>query len=462
MIAIETVKLPEFGCEELQPTIPLEVYRARLKAVHGRMAAAGIDVLFVYADREHFANICYLTGFDPRFEEAVLMLDRGGKNLLITGNECMGFLPDAGLGIKAELFQDFSLMGQQRDGSRPLREIVSGFGIKSGTKVGCVGWKYYDPKLTGDPVYTSDLPAYLVDLLRELAGDRQHVTNATGLFLDVASGLRVKDIEPEQLALFEYAAVKTSLGVRAVVGHFREGVREDELEKYLESAGLPLSCHRMVRFGENAKRGLGSPTSNRAKIGDAFTTAIGIVGSLTARAGYIAKGPEDVGAGSREFYGKLAANYFDVVTAWYEALRVGVAAGDVHAAVEGRRDKSLYDLCVNPGHYLHLEEWSNSPFARGSTVKLASGMAIQMDIIPMSKGPWCCSNVEDGVVLADEKLRRELAERFPGMWGRVQARRAFMREKIGIALDESVLPLSNTPAYLAPYALSMEGVFVKR
>jgi hypothetical protein len=28
----------------------------------------------VYADREHFANMAYLTGFDPRFEEALLIL----------------------------------------------------------------------------------------------------------------------------------------------------------------------------------------------------------------------------------------------------------------------------------------------------------------------------------------------------------------------------------------------------
>ena len=30
--------------------------------------------LVVYGDREHFANLAYLTGFDPRFEEAVLIV----------------------------------------------------------------------------------------------------------------------------------------------------------------------------------------------------------------------------------------------------------------------------------------------------------------------------------------------------------------------------------------------------
>ena len=35
---------------------------------------AGLDAFVVYADREHFANMAYLTGFEPRFEEALLLL----------------------------------------------------------------------------------------------------------------------------------------------------------------------------------------------------------------------------------------------------------------------------------------------------------------------------------------------------------------------------------------------------
>lgn len=33
-----------------------------------RASAEGYDALLVYVDREHFANLAYLTGFDPRFE----------------------------------------------------------------------------------------------------------------------------------------------------------------------------------------------------------------------------------------------------------------------------------------------------------------------------------------------------------------------------------------------------------
>jgi len=35
--------------------------------------------LVVYADREHSATISWLTGFDPRFEEAILVIDMADR-----------------------------------------------------------------------------------------------------------------------------------------------------------------------------------------------------------------------------------------------------------------------------------------------------------------------------------------------------------------------------------------------
>ena len=48
--------------------------------------------LVVYGDREHFANIAYLTGFDPRFEEALLIFPSSGTPLLVVGNECEAYV----------------------------------------------------------------------------------------------------------------------------------------------------------------------------------------------------------------------------------------------------------------------------------------------------------------------------------------------------------------------------------
>lgn len=46
-----------------------------------------LDVLMIYADREHGANFAYLTGFEPRFEEAVLVLHADGNVYFLLGKK---------------------------------------------------------------------------------------------------------------------------------------------------------------------------------------------------------------------------------------------------------------------------------------------------------------------------------------------------------------------------------------
>src|SRR5581483_8207465 len=87
------VALPEFGLPTPQPTIPPEIYHQRIMQLTERAQVAGYNVMLVYADREHFANLAYLTGYDPRFEEALLIINlySGAKPLLLVGNEGMGY-----------------------------------------------------------------------------------------------------------------------------------------------------------------------------------------------------------------------------------------------------------------------------------------------------------------------------------------------------------------------------------
>lgn len=460
MSHIAEIQLPDFGREETRPEIPVQVYQKRFEKVLDRMEQARIDILVVYGDREHSANIAYLTGFDPRFEEAALLLAASGERLLLVGNECMGYLPDSKLVPNVELFQEFSLPGQARSESRTVRTIFEEFGIGIGKRTGCVGWKDFHGELIEGAQCAIELPAYLVDCLRLLVGDPSLVFNANSILMGVKNGLRILN-EPEQLAFFEHAAGITSSGVLALLRHIQEGVEERELERHLDSQGLPLSCHRMISFGEKARRGLSSASNNAAARGDIFTTAFGVAGALNCRAGSVAKNASDLPEELTEFFPRFVANYFDVVATWYESVRVGTTGGQVFAAVESMRDEKLYQFAVNPGHYIHLDEWVNSPFSEDSDVKLQSGMALQMDIIPVSNGPFCYANAEDGIVLADAELRDALSGRYPAMWKRIQSRREFMLETIGIQLDESVLPLSNMPGWLPPYALNLDQAMVR-
>src|SRR5258706_1026730 len=136
MSVLRAIELPDFGRAARRPELPPALYTQRLRAAAARAAGAGLDCLVVYADREHSASLAYLTGFDPRFEEALLLLGAVGRKRLLVGNECSGYLPDAELGIAWELFQDFSLPGQIRDASRPLAAILSGFGIGPSSRGG--------------------------------------------------------------------------------------------------------------------------------------------------------------------------------------------------------------------------------------------------------------------------------------------------------------------------------------
>jgi hypothetical protein len=80
-------------------------------------------------------------------------------------------------------------------------------------------------------------------------------------------------------------------------------------------------------------------------------------------------------------------------------------------------------------------------------------MALQVDIIPATGTEYFTTNIEDGIALADAALRKSFAEKYPDAWHRIQERRRFMSEKLGIELHPDVLPFSNIPAYLPPFLL---------
>ena len=131
-------------------------------------------------------------------------------------------------------------------------------------------------------------------------------------------------------------------------------------------------------------------------------------------------------------------------------------AGELHAIIERHLGDPFFGIFLNPGHLIGLDEWIHSPIAPGSRVELRSGMAFQVDVIPATGTPWFTTNIEGGVALADATLRADLAARHPAMWARIQARRTFMDEALGIELHPDVLPFSNIPAWLPPFLLGSE------
>ena len=441
MARLTKVELPDFGMPDSMPELPPAIYAGRLARVRERAETSGYDRLVVYADREHSASMWYLTGFDPRFEEAILMIGSRGDPALVVGNESHAMAGSAPLPVRRHLFQDFSLPSQPRDRSRSLAEIFGDEGIARGTRVGVVGWKTY-----GSPS-KSDMPSFIIDELRRIAEPGGTVENATGLFIDAADGLRVIN-EVEQLACFEWAACQTSQGVRNLIFGLRPGLTEMEAARLLEWNGAPLSCHLMLTAGPRARFGLLSPNDRRIERGDPFTTAFGIWGALNCRAGFVAAEARDLPAGATDYIERLVAPYFEAVGEWYGALRIGVTGGALHDIVRRHLGDPFFGIFLNAGHQLHLDEWVNSPVGPGSRIELRSGMALQVDIIPATGTDYFTTNIEDGVALADDSLRRAFAARYPAAWRRIEQRRRFMTDVLGIELHPDLLPFSNIPAWL--------------
>lgn len=438
--------LPDFGMPDASPELPPSLYRTRLAALRERVAGRGLDCLVVYADREHSANLAWLTGFDPRFEEALLVVGPAGEPAILVGNECHGMAGAAPLAMRRHRFQDLSLPGQPRDRSLPLGEILAEEGIGPGRRVGLAGWKTYGDRRS------SDVPSYIVDELRRLTGDDGIVENATDLFIDAADGLRVIN-EVDQLALLEYAACQTSNGVRRLLFGLRPGLTEREAVRLLDWNGAPLSCHLMLTAGSRATLGLLSPGDRAIERGDRFTVAFGIWGALNCRAGFVVADEDELPAGIGDYVDRLVAPYFEAVAAWYGALRIGQTGGALFEIIDRHLGDPFFGIFLNPGHQIQLDEWVNSPIARGSTIELRSGMAFQVDIIPATGTDWFTTNIEDGVALADASLRAAFEAAHPAAWARIQARRGFMADALGIELHPDVLPFSNLPAYLPPYLL---------
>jgi hypothetical protein len=441
------IDLPDFGMPGEEPVIPPSLYAARLERTRARADARGYDRVVVYADREHSANLAWLTGFDPRFEEALLVVAPDDPPAILAGNECLGMAAAAPLPMRAVLFQDFSLPGQPRGRSAPLGTILGDEGIRPGSRIGVVGWKTFADRST------LEVPAYLAEELRRLVGPVGLVENATDMLIDPVDGLRTVN-EVEQLAAFEWAACQVSQGVRRVLFGLRPGMSEREAVALLGWGGTPLSCHLMLSSGPRASLGLLSPSDRRIEGGDRFTVAYGIWGGLTCRAGFVVADAAELPTGIADYVDRLVAPYVEAVGAWYGALRVGQAGGALQEIVDRRLGDPFFGIGLNPGHLISLDEWVESPVRPGSAIPLRSGMAMQVDIIPATGTPYFTTNIEDGIALADAGLRAELAARFPDAWARIEARRRFMAGALGIDLHPDVLPFSNLPAYLPPFLLA--------
>jgi Xaa-Pro aminopeptidase len=459
-IRLVETDLPEFGVPETRPEISRELYAERLARLFDRADKAGLETLAVYADREHFANMAYLMEFEPRFEEALLVLSRHRKPVIFAGPENTGRAGAAKLDADVVTYPPFGLLGQDRAGTPALADLFRAERIATGGAVGVIGWKYFGPVESPTPEIWLEVPSYIADTLREVVGKNGRVVNATALLMHASQGLRAIN-EIDQLAQFEFSACHVSEALKRVIFGLRPGMREFEVAALLRPIGLPFSCHPMLSSGERAAFGLESPSDKVIARGEPFTVAYGVLGALSSRAGWVVDSAAELPSTVADYLERLAAPYFACAAEWYETVGIGVTGGEIDALVRRHLGDPFFGLALNPGHLIHLDEWMNTPIYPGSAERLQSGQAIQIDIIPATGTPYFTCNIEDGIALLDELGRAAFAERYPSAWQRIEARRAFMADILGIRLKPEVLPFSNIQGYLPPFMLSPRRVFSK-
>ena len=447
-IELKKLALPHHDVPDGRPEIASTEYRRRRRALYD---AAGCQWVVVYGDREHLGSLVYLCGFDPRFEEALLVMGAGDHSVLMVGAEGRALAEVLVADITVSVSPLLSLPNVLRAHSGRLSTGLRSTGVASGDEVGVVGWKYLEPaEAEGGAFLSTFVPGIVVDALAETGAKVEDVTR---LLLDPAQGQR-RINSAAQIAQYEWGAARASLSAWRVITAVRPGMSELAACSHMAYAGEPLSCHVMFSSGREEIVGLRSPSDRVIGRGDGVTLAIGYWGGLTCRAGVVSEASENA------FFREQVATYMSAIIAWYEALEVGAATGGIVRTVAEELSQGGLKSMLNPGHTTSTEEWLNSPMTEGSEVRLASGMALQCDIIPVGLPAGTILNCEDTVALGDSSFRRELATTYPGLWGRIELRRQFMRQELGIGISDDVLPLSAYPACFAPFWLDADRLCV--
>lgn len=451
-IDYRTVKSPAPDCTGVPVLLTDETMKERYGKVMSRMQKEGLDTLVVYADLEHGNNFEYLTGFLPRFEEALLVLNQNGRHYMIMGNENLNKVSSARISAEAIHAPYFSLPNQPMDCPDDIKAILAKAEIHSGKRIGIAGWKNFTSRFE-DNKQLFDAPYYLVEAIRMLAGPEGSVSNATSLFIGEDGARCINNVN--EIEHYEFGAALASDCMLAAMDIIDAGVKETELGDALNALGQKNSVVTIAAAGKRFIKANLYPTENTVKTGDTISLTIGYKGGLSSRAGYAAEHASQLPDGSRDYVDAVVKPYFNAYVTWLETIRCGMKGGELYDTIEAVLPKAEYHWSLCPGHLTADEEWMSSPIYSGSKEDLVSGMLFQIDIIPSVPGYGGIS-AESTIALADSELQQQIRIQAPALWKRIEARRNYMEKELGIHLSPHVLPMASTVAYLRPLMLAKD------
>lgn len=448
-IVYKAVPAPNYDCTHIPVMLNDETMKERQRKLLSKMEEEAFDTLVIYGDLEHGSNFEYLTGFLPRFEEALLVVNKNGHSYMLMGNENLNKVPHSRIVSEAIHAPYFSLPNQPMGNALPFSELLCKAEIEKDKRVGIVGWKNFTSQHE-DNSKLFDIPSYIVEGIKQIVADDNKVVNATYLFIG-NKGIRCTN-NVNEIEHYEYGASLAGDCMMRAMDRLELGVSEISLGQQLNADGQKNSVVTISASGPRFIKANIYPTENTVKLKDTISLTVGYKGGLSSRSGYAVHDEDELGT---DYLDAVVKPYYQAVVAWLENIHCGMIGKTMYDLVEKVLPKEEYHWSLCPGHLTADEEWMSSPIYDGSEEVLESGMLFQIDIIPSVKGYGGVS-AESTVALADTTLRTRIQKEAPALWQRIVQRRGYIENVLHIKLHEDVLPMTSSVAYLRPFLLNKE------
>lgn len=457
MITLKKVSPPAVEQDLLPVPLADETIKERKEQLLQKMQEAGYDSLVFYADLEHGSNFEYLTGFLPRFEEALLILHQNGEAYGVFGNENLNKAQKARIDLIPIHMPHLSLPNQPMETKETVAEILAKCRLENRQNIGIVGWKYFTNTVE-EAKQIFDMPYFLMDALQKVA-KKGKFTNATGLLIG-ENGVRTTN-NANEFAHYEFGAALAGNCLLEGLAELAVGKTEMAVAEKLSAKGQDHTVVTIMAAGPRFVKANLYPSAKRIALGDPISMTTAYKGGLESRTGYAVQQVSELPAGQQDYLEKLVIPYFTAFATWLETIQIGITGGDLYRTIEDVFPKETYGWSLNPGHLGGDEEWLASPVYPNSQERIRSGMLFQIDLIPSLAG-YQGAGCESSVFLADEKLREQIKADYPEVWARVVQRRAYLETTLGIRLAEELLPMSPAMGYYPPFMLDKKLALVKQ
>ncbi|MDD7281922.1 MAG: M24 family metallopeptidase [Erysipelotrichaceae bacterium] len=445
-VVYKEITPPIKDCSMIPVLLNDKTMEERYEKVLKRMKEENYDSLVIYGDLEHGSNFEYLTGFLPRFEEALLILHIDGSVYMAMGNENLNKVSKSRLSAEAVHVPYFSLPNQPMETKKSFVELLKDAKIQENTKVGIVGWKNFTSSFE-DNSKLFDVPYYIVQSIEMIT---KNIVNATYIFIGNKGVRCINNVN--EIEHYEFGAALAGDNMLRAMDKLDVGVSEIEIANELNYGGQRNSVVTIAASGPRFVKANIYPTDKKVQLNDTISLTVGYKGGLSSRGGYAVHNEKELDENQRDYVDVVVKPYYEAYATWLENIHCGMSGKEMYDLIETILPKEKYHWHLCPGHLCADEEWMSSPIYENSEEILESGMLLQIDIIPSVSG-YGGTSAESSIVLADEKLRREIEAQSPLMYDRIKKRREYIMNELNIKLHDDVLPLTSSVGYLRPYLL---------